>query len=257
MSAALFKGTVWHQRFSARRHAFQYKLFMVWLDLDRLDEIFGGRWLWSHRFPTLAWFRREDHAGDPDIPLGDYIRDVVEERTGTRPEGPIRLLTHLRYFGFYMNPIALYYCYDADDAQVEYVVAEVHNTPWNERHLYLWPGEVCRNPESAFRCVKKFHVSPFMGMNQVYRCQLNEPGDELKVHLQNEQHRRVVFAAGMTMQRESWTSSALNWTLLLYPFMTLRIFLAIYLQALRLWWKGVPVQPHPNRKKLLEEPESP
>jgi DUF1365 family protein len=257
MNASLYTGTVWHARHTPRKHQFEYRLFMAWLDLDHLDEIFRGRLCWSHRFPTLAWFRRKDHVGDPAVPLVETIRAAVAAATGTRPAGPVRLLTHLRYFGFYMNPISLYYCYDASDSQVETVVAEVHNTPWNERHLYFWPGEVCRDPQSAYRCAKAFHVSPFMEMNHVYRCRLNEPGNELDVQLHNVQNGAVVFGAGMRLTCQPWTTPRLAWTLLTYPFLTLRIFIAIYWQALRLWIKGVPFQPYPKRIDPLEESKVP
>ena len=71
------------------------------------------------------------------MPLADAVRDLVEERTGARPAGPIRLLTHLRSFGHCFNPVSFYYCFDPAGERVEAVVAEVTNTPWGERHAYV------------------------------------------------------------------------------------------------------------------------
>ena len=44
----------------------------------------------------------------------DAVRDRVAERTGTRPEGPVRMLTHLRTFGHVFNPVTFYYVYGTD-----------------------------------------------------------------------------------------------------------------------------------------------
>ena len=97
MHSAIYRGWLEHRRAAPRRHAFRYPLFMVYLDLAELDRVFAGRWLWSTRRPALLRFDRRDHLGDPAIPLDQAVRDLVAERTGTRPQGPIRLLTHLRY----------------------------------------------------------------------------------------------------------------------------------------------------------------
>ena len=49
-----------------------------------------------------------------------------------------------------------------------------------------------------------------------------------------------VTDATMTLNRENISPRALNTILLRYPLMTLRVFIAIYWQALRLYCKGVP-----------------
>ncbi|HKL78239.1 MAG TPA: DUF1365 family protein, partial [Gammaproteobacteria bacterium] len=108
--SALYEGTVVHRRYRPVHHEFRYRLFLVYLDLAELDTVFRGRWLWSVDRPNLAAFRREDHLGPQDVPLDQAVRDLVAERTGRRPVGAIRLLTHLRYFGYGMNPVSFYYC---------------------------------------------------------------------------------------------------------------------------------------------------
>ncbi|MEZ5451088.1 MAG: DUF1365 family protein, partial [Thiolinea sp.] len=130
MHSRLYVGRVNHRRYTPRPHAFSYRLFMLYLDLDELPTLFKPYWLWSVDRPNLARFRRRDHLGDPQQPLSEAVRERIEQETGRRPAGPIRLLTHFSYFGYRFNPVSFYYCFDAADQQLEYIVAEVNNTPW-------------------------------------------------------------------------------------------------------------------------------
>ena len=127
--SCIYDGEVIHRRYTPVRHGFRYRLFLLYLDLDELPEVFRGRWLWSAGRPNVAWFRRGDHFGPRDQPLAESVRKLVENRLGWRPEGPVRLLTHLRYFGFQMNPVSFFYCFDQTGKAVEAVVAEVTTPP--------------------------------------------------------------------------------------------------------------------------------
>ncbi len=146
MNSAIYEGRVRHRRFHPIERSFAYRVFLMYLDLDELETVFQGRWLWSAKRIAPAWFRRADHAGDPKQPLAEAARDMVEAKTGKRPTGPIRLLTHLRYFGYCMNPVSLYYCFAPGGEQLEAIIAEINNTPWGERHCYVLPAS---NSESA------------------------------------------------------------------------------------------------------------
>lgn len=246
----VYEGHVRHRRTNPVHHEFRYALFMLYLDLDELESVFRGRWFWSTRRRALARFRREDHLGHPSLPLKTVVRDLVEAETGVRPTGPIRLLTHLRYFGYLMNPVSLYYCFDRTGSHVESIIAEVSNTPWGEQHCYV----LQRNPDSpSNRFVashaKDFHVSPFMGMDQQYHWALSEPGNSLDVRIGNFEHGRRIFDAVMTLHRRPMTTWQLARALVRYPFMTGQIVYSIYWQALRLWWKRCPFHPHPNSMK--------
>ena len=99
MESCIYEGRVRHTRTEPVLHRFNYRMFMMYLDLDELPHLFDKRWLWSATRPALARFRRKDHLGAPEEALSESIRNLVERETGARPEGPVRLLTNLSYFG--------------------------------------------------------------------------------------------------------------------------------------------------------------
>jgi len=246
MHSALYEGWLRHRRHHPKAHAFTYRLCMVWLDLDEVDEAFAGRWLWSTVRPALARWRRADHLGDPGTPLIEAVRDRVQLQSSVRPQGPVRLLTHPRYFGYGFNPVSFYYCYGTDGHTLEAVLAEVNNTPWGERHVYVLPMSDSRGrPQRPdFRFPKAMHVSPFMPMDIEYRCRLTLPGERLSVHLEDIQGETTLLDATLALRRRAISTPNLARALVRYPFMSGQVILAIHWQALRLWLKGVPVYDH-------------
>jgi DUF1365 family protein len=191
--AWIYRGTLRHRRFAPVPHAFTYSLFELLLDVDRLDEVFSGTWLWSRERFNVASFRRSDYLGDPARSLGDAVRDEVEALGGARPRGRIWMLSHLRYLGYCFNPVTFYYCV-GPDGELEAVLGEITNTPWLERHRYLvqagdGASDLGTREGNALRRVfdKAFHVSPFFGMRQSYDWRFTKPGATLAVHMENRE----------------------------------------------------------------------
>jgi len=256
VNSAIYTGTVRHRRFAPVFHAFRYRVFMMYVDLAEIPQLFQGRWLWSATRPALARFRRTDYLGDPTVPLDEAVRRVVVERTGARPEGPIRLLTNLRYFGYIQNPVSFYYCFAHDGVTLDAIVAEVTNTPWAERHVYVLPAQPAAKRVHA-RMPKSLHVSPFMAMEQSYAWWLTAPASRLTIHMQNHEAGARVFDATMVLARRTATAGSLAAVLVSFPMMTARVVTAIYWQAVRLWLKRVPFHVNPSRHNVVAPGDAP
>ncbi len=256
LHSRIYEGSVRHRRFAPKPNEFRYGVFFCYLDLAELPGVFDRHWLWSARRPNLAWWRRADYLGDPATPLDDAVRQCVAAKTGVRPTGPIRLLTHLRYGGHCFNPVSFYYCFDAAGETVETIVAEITNTPWKERHRYVLPAakSLEPGPKLRWRFGKEFHVSPFMAMDHEYDWRFSPPGPTLTVHMENQRADGKHFDATLTARARPITSRELARVLLRYPLMTAQVVAGIHWQAARLWWKGVPYQTHPKNLPATPPP---
>jgi DUF1365 family protein len=236
-ASCLYEGVIRHRRTEPER-AFQHRLALAYLALEELPDLLEGRLLSPS--PGLVRFRRSDYHGDPSRPLDRAVRDTVEARTGRRPAGSIRLLTHLRSFGHCFNPVSFYYCLDEHNQRLEAVMAEVTNTPWGERHAYVVP-------EGHGSFGKALHVSPFMGMDHTYTCEAPLPGSAASVRIQSLGGDHSVFEAGLQLRRLELSPRSLGAVTLRYPAATARVLLLIYLHAVGLRLAGAPVFAHPER----------
>ena len=252
--SAIYEGVVRHRRVRPRTHELAVRMFMMYLDLDEVAEVFKGRWLWSVERANVASFRRGDYLGGDQVggpvPLKEAVLREVEGRLGFRPAGPVRMLTHLRYFGHCFNPVTFYYCFGLDSDRPEAIVAEITNTPWKERHRYVIDGRAATG-EAGSRVIsgefeKAFHVSPFMPMEQHYRWHFRQPGERLLVHMENLDASGRIFDATLHLERREIRGVSLARVLWRYPFMSARVVAGIHWHALRLWAKGVPFVSHPK-----------
>lgn len=250
-ASAAYEGWVRHRRFEPVEHEFRYPLFLMYLDLAELPGVLDPYPFFSARRRALARFRRADFMGDPARPLDECAREAVAAVTGSRPAGPVRLLTGLRYFGHSFNPVSFYYCFDEGGQRVVAVVADVRNIPWGERHPYVLARGERRGTVLGDELEKTFHVSPLMGMDQTYAFRATEPGDRLVAHIESrprcaEGASGRTFDATLSLQRRELSRGTLTRLLARYPAMSLQVVAKIYAQSLRLKLKGAKYHPHPE-----------
>lgn len=241
---ALYTGQLRHRRFLPTPHAFTYDLFMAMVDIDQLPEQMRVSRVTSYNRWNWASFDERDHLGDPRRPLRERLTDSAAAAGLTLPDGPIYLLTHLRYLGYSFNPISFYYCYDRQH-QLRAVLNEVNSTFGEQRCYWIDATGDARTANGLrHRTAKTMHVSPFMSMDVDYEFVLTEPGDALVAHMNTFAHTgdtvRPYFDATLTLTREPWSARAIRRALRRHPMMTAKVIAAIHWEALRLWLKGVP-----------------
>lgn len=245
MEPGLYFGTLRHRRFRPAWHEFTYPVFMAFLDIDRIPELMRISPLASYNRWNCTGYDERDHFGDPKLPLRQRLRQDAARHDILLPDGPIYLLTNLRYLGYCFNPVSFFYCYDRQST-LQMMVAEVSNTFGDSENYWLW--EANERPSAnarRYECPKVLHVSPFMKMELDYTFIFTPPAGELVAHMNTLDEGQAFFDATLSLRREPWSAAVLHRALLQFPWMTLKVVGAIHLEALKLYFKKLRFYPSP------------
>jgi len=244
----LFEGSISHNRSTPIEHAFHYRMFQIWIDVKQtsaLDDL--SRW-WSSKGFNLVQFKRQNYLPS-EQDLYQEVCSTIKAHTGNDFDGDAFILTNLSYWGVCFNPISFIACYQEN--QLRYLVAEVHNTPWNERFIYVHDTHLTKNqPDTKGYYVanfdKAFHVSPFMPMDLQYRWKYRIDESNFFIRMALLQDEKSIFNATMNLNGKPLSRKQANLLPFRYPFICIKVVAAIYWQALQLWLKRLPIFPHPK-----------
>lgn len=240
-AAYLYYGCVAHRRLRPVEHRFAYRVFSMLIDVDRIDEAAANLKLFSRNRFNLFSFNDGDHADDRNAPLAAQIRAMLWG-AGFRGDGRILLLCYPRILGYVFNPLSVFYCYDGEGV-LEAILYEVRNT-FGEKHNYLIAVEDGAGRIRQF-AEKKFHVSPFMAMDQRYEFDLSEPHDSLSIGIRQFDAEGPLFTASFSGRGKEMTDATLIGAFFRYPLMTVKVIVAIHCEAARLFAKGVRLSKRP------------
>ncbi len=240
MKSAIYSGEIAHQRKLPKVHRFRYPFFMWFLNLDELEQLPNLGWWFSARHWAISRMRRSDYLGDPQLPLADAVRARMFELTGHPVNGQVCGLMNMRTLGLYFSPVNFYYGFDGD-GRLTHFLAEVSNTPWNERHHYAYHvADGCYELKHA----KAFQVSPFNPLQQQYRWRIGPPGTVVSVTIEVSDERGEIFEASLQLERRELDMVTIRRFLLRKPIMTAFIVGGIYYQAIKIYLKGIPYVPY-------------
>jgi len=244
IESAIYKGKVYHQRFKPTQHKFDYDIYLFWLKLEsnELETLSSSLKRFSAYDKARVRFKREDYLGDASVSLKQAVLErMTELNDGITLKGDVFMLGQLRMWGLYFSPVNFYYLRNTE-GKYTHMLAEVSNTPWNERHHYLV------NLDTQDDTPKAFHVSPFNPMDMTYKWSISQPSSRLSLAMDCVRDDKE-FSAGVNLTKFTLDNANLSAALKRIPSMTIKTVAGIYWHALKLLIKRTPLYTHPEKSQ--------
>jgi uncharacterized protein len=234
LTPAIYRTTITHSRQAPVHHAFEYRSYSWYVDVDDLPRL---PW-WLRPF---ARFRADDHFADssgglPQGSLRDRLNAFLTDRDVPVPDGRITALLQARVLGYVFNPLSVFWCHDRD-GRLRHVIAEVHNT-YGGRHAYLLPPA-----DQPVVTTKKLYVSPFNPVDGYYTVHAPRPGCEVDITVALHRDLAPAFVANMHGQRRPASTKHVAIMQFISPLAPLVVAARIRIQGVKLWLRRVPVVP--------------
>lgn len=242
LNSAIYAGHVLHVRSRPRKHSLRYSVFSLLIDLDEIDELNNGMRLFGYNRAALYSVHDVDHGNGRKGELRPWLEERLAAAGLKGDVWTIRMLCYPRILGYVFNPLTVYFCY-RPQGELAAVLYEVCNT-FNERHTYVIPVQADGGPVLRHRCAKEMYVSPFMPMNCEYNFRISPPDEDVAINIGESDPEGPLLFATFSGQRRHLSDSGLLHMALKYPLMTLKVMGGIHWEALKLWWKGVPIYRH-------------
>jgi len=240
-ASGLYPGVVAHRRTRPVVHALRYRIFQMLFDLDELPALARSLRWFSHNGFNLFSFHDRDHLASTEIPLRQQVESYLAGAGIGIDGGAILVLCMPRLLGMVFNPISVFFCYFAD-GRLAARIYEVNNT-FGQRHCYLL--QAGDDDGAAQECPKRFYVSPFFDLDMTYRFQVTSPASSVSVAIHGVRDNQTMIATSFTGTRRELSDRALVRIFLSHPLLALKVLGGIHWEALRLWRKGMRLQPRP------------
>lgn len=247
-SPRIYVGHVMHMRLRPFGHKFRYRVFTMLLDIDCLKAA-ESRLLKLDRFGVFS-FQIKDHGARD----GSSLREWAEEelaRAGRPVPARIMLLSMPRFLGYGFNPLSVYFCYDGEGC-LESIIYEVKNT-FGDQIPYVLAAKPGSDGAARHMQEKGMYVSPFIGMEQIYRFTIRPPEERLAIRIRQGGVDGDYLIATQNGERRELTDANLLRLAFSHPLNTVKVIAAIHWQALKLWLKGARFTRYPGESGAFRQ----
>ncbi len=235
-NSSIYTGTVIHKRFKPKVHLFKYKVFSLLLDLSELNSIDKEIKIFSYNKFNIISFYENDHGPRDGTPLKDWIINIMKKNNIKTKNIKVKLFCYPRIFGYVFNPLSVFFIYNKK-SKLTAILYEVKNT-FGEQHTYIFKVKKDSNLIQNM-CEKKFHVSPFIGMDCTYFFRILNPSNKISIIIdQRDKDGKILYASQDGIKTQLSNKSLIK-SYLKHPLMTFKIILAIHFEAFKLWIKGI------------------
>ncbi len=261
MNSCYYLSEITHERLEPKPNAFRYRLYFLYLDLSELEALekkvigfrYNRRGFFSFCDRDHFRFLRAEPGNAETIAReklsydrAKYEGKNTRERIGILLQeqgldfelGRVMILTSLRTFGYYFNPVCFYFCFDKV-GQFRAMFSEVNNT-FHDQKMYLARIEDPSRKSFEIKETKNYYVSPFTSHDNVLRWRFTIPADRLAMaidSLKGDKPELKTVLLGRQRELSPWSLWRLQFR---HPFVTLMAIVLIHYQAAKLFIKKVP-----------------
>lgn len=247
-NSAIYEARVVHTRKAGYRNSFKYGIFTFYLDLDEIDSLAEGTWLFRRNGFSLFSYYDRDHICYDGMPTKQSILNYLKTQGFEKPVGRIMLLTNLRVLGYVFNPVSFYFVFDPDGNPMS-AIAEVGNT-FGELKPYFFEGTDPEKFDFRKRVPKNFYVSPFIQLDSEFDFKLMVPGKDLKIWVDSYENNERSLITSFLGDHRIFSTRNLVLYFFKYPLVTLKVIGAIHWRALLLFINKIPFLRKEDRPDL-------
>lgn len=198
LGAWTLNGIVTHRRFRPVVHAFRYKVALLVVDVDSLDELDQSLFGFGYNRWSLLQIKDRDYLSrETEGTLRERLTKELVARGGPAQFRRCLLVTSPRVLGYVFNPVSFFICL-GEREEILATVAHVNNT-FGDAHLYVLhsPCKESGSFDVSYRVPKNFHVSPFFKIEGEYEFQLKRREKRLHIHMNYNRGDDRIFEADL------------------------------------------------------------